>query len=117
MNSEYICIVCPNGCELEVEYEGERLISCAGNKCPRGLKYAEQQITTPMRSVTSSVLVENGTMPVVSVRTTGLVPKSRIFDVMDAIKSIKLQAPVRQGQVVAENVCGLGVDIIATRSV
>ncbi len=117
MKSEYICIVCPNGCELSVEYEGETMISCSGNRCQRGYRYAESMITDPMRSVTSSVLVEGGVMPLVSVRTSAPVSKKRMFDVVRAIKELKVQAPVARGQVLVSDVLGLGADIIATRSV
>lgn len=117
MKSEYICTVCPNGCELNVEYEGETMISCTGNLCRRGFEYAKSMITDPMRSVTSSVLVEGGVMPLVSVRTSAPVSKKRMFDVVDVVKSMKVKAPVAMGQVLCENVLGLGADIIATRTV
>ncbi len=117
MKSEYICIVCPNGCELSVEYEGETMISCEGNLCRRGYNYAMSMITDPMRSVTSSASVKGGAMPLVSVRTSNPVPKRMIFDVMKEIRSLELEAPVKSGSVLIENVLGLGADIIATRSV
>ena len=117
MKSEYICIICPNGCDLEVEYEGEKLLSCTGNSCPRGLGYAESMITDPVRSVTSSVPVSGGAMPLVSVRTSKPVPKRLIFGVMDEIRKVRAEAPVTAGQVIISGVLGTDADIIATRSV
>ena len=36
---EIICIVCPNGCTLNVEKNGEE-ITVTGNKCKRGEEFA-----------------------------------------------------------------------------
>ena len=77
----------------------------------------EQEITAPVRNLTSSVLVENGGLPLCSVRLTRPVPKDRLFDVMAEIRKVTLQAPVRAGQIVIPDVLGLGSDIIATRDV
>lgn len=131
MNRTLTCILCPNGCELEVTYEGEvsglaascleaqtsTSITVTGNKCPRGATYAEQEIKNPMRNIASSVNLEGGTMPLVSVRLTGPIPKAKIMDVMAVIRSTTVEAPVKIGDVVITDVLGLGVDVIATRNV
>ena len=127
MNRMLTCILCPNGCELQVAYEtvtalggaGEsvNLLSVTGNKCPRGMEYAKQEIINPMRNIASSVTLVGGTMPLVSVRLTGPIPKAKIMEVMEVIRSASVQAPVKIGDVIVENVLGLGVDVIATRNV
>lgn len=127
MNRTLTCILCPNGCELQVAYEtvmeagsaGEstNLLSVSGNKCPRGEEYARQEIINPMRNIASSVALAGGTMPLVSVRLTGPIPKAKIMDVMEVIRTTSAQAPVRIGDVIIRDVLGLGVDVIATRSV
>ena len=127
MNRMLTCILCPNGCELQVAYEavteadgaGEsvKLLSVTGNKCPRGMEYAKQEIINPMRNIASSVTLVGGMMPLVSVRLTGPIPKAKIMDVMEVIRSVSVQAPVKIGDVIVENVLGLGVDVIATRNV
>ena len=38
-----------------------------------------------------------------------------MFDVAAALDAVELTAPVRIGQVVIPNVCGTGVDIVATK--
>jgi CxxC motif-containing protein len=111
------CILCPNGCELEVTLSGGGITGITGNLCPKGKGYAEQEILHPMRNIASSVLVTGGELPLVSVRLTAPVPKERIFDVMAEIKKQRLVAPVHRGQVVIGNVLGLGSDVIATKSV
>ena len=40
-----------------------------------------------------------------------------MFDVMEAIHAVRIVSPVRIGDVVIENVCGTGVNVIATRNI
>ena len=126
MNRTLTCIICPNGCELNVNWEGKAdcvgaecawNITVTGNKCPRGVEYAEQEIKNPMRTIASSVNLVGGTMPLVSVRLTGPIPKAKIMDVMEVIRGASVDAPVKIGDVVIADVLGLGVDVIATRNV
>ena len=116
MKKELICIVCPNGCELTVEvHDGELKIQ--GASCHRGYEYAKREITNPMRTIATSVLIENGEFPLASVRLNRPVPIARIFDIMKEINHIRLKAPVHIGDVVIKDVCGCGSDIIATKNV
>lgn len=117
MNKTLTCILCPNGCELEVSYEGTNVRSVTGNKCPKGAAYAEQEITNPIRNIASSVKLTGGVMPLVSVRLSAPVPKAEIMHVMDEIKKTSVQAPVHIGDVVIQDVLKLGCDVIATRNV
>ncbi|MBQ2106570.1 MAG: DUF1667 domain-containing protein [Lachnospiraceae bacterium] len=117
MNRTLTCIICPNGCELEIAYEGDQILSVTGNKCPKGAEYAEQEIKNPMRTIASSVKLTNGTMPLVSVRVNGPIPKAKIMDVMAVISETSVDAPVKIGDVVIADVLGLGVDVVATRNV
>lgn len=117
MNRTLTCIICPNGCELEIAYEGDQILSVTGNKCPKGAEYAEQEIKNPMRTIASSVNLEGGSMPLVSVRVNGPIPKAKIMDVMEVIRKTTVTAPVKIGDVVIADVLGLGVDVVATRNV
>ena len=56
-----------------------------------------------------------GRFPRCPVKTDGAVPKGKIFELMRALDDVELTAPVRLGQTVLENVCGTGVNIVATR--
>ena len=49
------------------------------------------------------------------VKTAGSVPKEKMFAVMDALDGVCLHAPVHCGDVVLADVCGTGVDVVATR--
>lgn len=118
MLREITCIVCPNGCDLTVEYNEDLTeIKVSGNICKRGEEYARQELTAPKRTIASSVKVEGGALPLVSVRINNPIPKDKIFDVMQEISKIKVQAPTHIGDVVIENVLGLGSDVIITKNV
>ncbi len=112
-----ICINCPLGCPLTVALEGGEVKTVAGNTCPRGDAYARKELTNPTRIVTSTVKVKGGKLAMASVKTAADIPKGKIFDCVRAIRDIELEAPVAIGQVVLADVCGTGVDIVATKNV
>ena len=114
---ELICIGCPMGCPLNVEMENGEVVSVRGNTCKRGDVYARKEVTNPTRIVTSSVIVEGGSLAAVSVKTKEDIPKGKIFDIMKELKGVKVNAPVHIGDVILSNVAGTGVDIIATKNV
>lgn len=117
MKKVYICIICPNGCEIKVKTEGRRLLSLEGNICDRGADYVRQELTAPVRTIATSVRIEGGVLPLASVRLTSPIPKEMIFPVMDEIRKISLTAPVSSGTVVLKGVCGLDSDVVITKSV
>lgn len=111
---ELTCIRCPIGCHITVTLENGEVKDITGNSCPRGEEYAANEVTHPVRCVTSLVKLKNGKRPVVSVKTQGDVPKEKMMDVVKALKDIELTAPVRIGDIAAENVAGTGVNVIVT---
>lgn len=111
------CIGCPLGCALTVEMEGKEVKAVTGNTCPNGEAYARKEMTNPTRIVTSTVRVEGGRLPMVSVKTASDVPKSSIFDCIRALKDIDIPAPVTIGQVILPDIAGTGVAVIATKNV
>ena len=117
MVRQFTCIMCPMGCEVTAEAEEGKEIVTTGYTCPRGKEYVIQELTNPMRNIASSVLVNGGELPLASVRLDRPVPRDRIFDVMAEIKKQKLAAPVKAGQVVIENVLGLGSSVIVTKNI
>jgi CxxC motif-containing protein len=118
---EMTCIVCPNGCQLEASFEnsgpGLQVTEITGHLCEKGPVWAEQELTHPVRTVISSVQVDGGDLPLVSVRTDAPVPRNMIFDVMKAIKAAKTTAPVAIGQVLIRQPAGTGCNIIATKNI
>lgn len=110
---EFTCIVCPRGCRLTIDDN----MNVTGNTCPRGKDYAIAEVTNPVRTITSSVRVTNREDLLVSVKTSGAIPKGKIFDVMAEINKVGVEAPTRIGQVVIKDVLGLGVDIVVTKDI
>ncbi len=113
---EITCINCPVGCRLQVEIENGEVASVTGNSCVRGVNYAKQECVAPLRMVTAVVPVAERNMPV-SVKTRTPIPKSKIGECMASLSKLKLNAPVHMGETVLADVCGTGVDVIATKTV
>lgn len=117
MEQFFTCIMCPRGCEIKCEYEDGRIGCIEGFRCKKGKEYVSQEIVNPLRNVTASIRVLGGELPLASVRLTKPVPKKKIFEVMDVIKGITVQAPVEIGQIVLPDVCGLGSSVMVTKNV
>lgn len=114
MKRELTCVACPLGCTVTVEYNDSEVISVTGNTCKRGEAYAKTEITNPTRSLTSTVKVNGGILPVVPVKSDKPVPKDKMFECMRIINSACVDAPVKIGQVIIENILDTGADIVAT---
>lgn len=103
------CIMCPLGCQLTVLKDGDN-ITVTGNNCKRGEIFGKEEVTCPMRIVTSSVKTEKG---VRACKTSKPVPKSMIFEVMKEIEKLRLKN-AKFGEVVIKNVLNTGADIVIT---
>ncbi len=110
------CISCPVGCRMEITVEGEKVVSITGNGCKRGEVYGRQESISPERMVTAVVQISGRRMPL-SVKTKSPIPKKDIARCMREIHALRLNPPIRMGQVLLENVCGSGVPVIATKTV
>lgn len=116
MERELTCINCPMGCRLTVTMEEGSVTEVKGNQCARGDRYARQECVQPLRMVTAVAMPLNSKNPV-SVKTASPIPKDKIMDCMDAIRAARIDVPVAAGDVIVKNVCGTGVDVIATKDV
>ena len=113
---QFICIMCPLGCAITARSDNKgNITEIIGSKCPKGEKYIRDEHTKPMRVLTSTVHVDGGLFSRLPVRTSGLIPKDRIFDCMKELYKVKAKAPVKIGDILVKDIFGLGVDIIATR--
>lgn len=112
---EFICIVCPKGCHLKVD--GIESIKVTGNGCPRGEKYAIDEIKNPKRVITSTVKVDDKNVKRCPVKTSGAIKKELIFKAVKELNSVTLTPPINIGQIVIENVCGSGENFIATTNI
>ena len=115
MTKDYVCIVCPNSCRLQVSDDSGE-IRVTGNRCKRGRDHGIREFTCPMRMITSTVAITGGIQPRLSVISTDVVPKDRIRDCLQEIYGLKVTAPVRCGDILLKNVSDTGVDIVASRS-
>ncbi len=103
------------GCSIYVEInDAGEIVSVTGNTCKRGVTYATNEVTHPRRSLATTVRVEGGIYNVVPCKSSEDLPKEKIFDCMKEINSARVNAPVKLGDVLVPDVCGTGVDIVAT---
>ncbi len=114
MTRNLTCIICPRGCSLVAEIDGDN-IKITGQSCPKGEQYAIDECTHPLRTVTSIVRVTNREDTMVSCKTESPIPKEKIFDVMAIIRATTVQAPVNIGDVLCDNV--FGTRVIATKEI
>lgn len=117
MNRQLTCISCPMGCQLIIVTKGNEIQTVSGNQCGIGVKYAKAELTNPVRMVTSTLKVQEGALPVVSVKTEAPIPKDKIFQCLKVLKKVKVQPPIQIGDMIVENICDTGVNVIATREV
>jgi CxxC motif-containing protein len=113
---ELICINCPLGCHLEVTKTEPDGWLVEGNQCNRGKTYAIKELTAPTRILTTTVIINNGILKRLPVRTNEALPKDKIFEAMKLINKITVNAPIEMGEVIITNILDTGVDIIASRS-
>jgi CxxC motif-containing protein len=100
------------GCQLQVELDGDQVVSVSGNTCPRGKQYAIDECTHPMRTITSTARTENG--EVIPVKTNRTIPKELMFECMKELNKAVVKLPARVGDVVIANVLGTGADVVVT---
>lgn len=103
------CIMCPNGCEITYDLNG--------GMCGKGPEYVKNEILNPRRTLTTSVRVIGGMMPLVSVRTTDSIPKEKMKEAMKLISEISIEAPIKSSQIVHEDFIEPGIQLIATKEV
>lgn len=115
-----VCTTCPLGCKINVIYvdaDDIEIVETSGNRCKRGLEFVKQEISDPLRVVVTSVKVENGEIPMASVRSDKPVPLRLMSEIMDIIRKTEVEAPIKRGDIIIKNILNTGCDIIATRTV
>ena len=117
------CTTCPSECLLTVEVERGadgavvEVRSVAGNSCPRGDIFAHQELTCPMRVLTTTVAVSGGDEALLPVRTTEAIPLALHAQAIDLIRGLVVEAPIRMGDVVLEDLLDTGIDLIASMDI
>jgi len=115
--SHYLCIGCPLGCRLEVEEDDSHdIVEVRGWSCKKGERYGREEHTDPRRMVSTTVRIEGAALARLPVKTADSVPKGEVQAVCEALRRLSVEGPVKMGDVVAADVAGTGVDVVATRS-
>ena len=112
------CIICPMGCSMEVEVETnasgqKKVLSVKDNGCKRGEQYAAKELQNPTRTLTTTIKVEGGELPLVPVKTAGEVPKASLLQCMEVVRRASCKAPVKRGDVLIYDLIGTGVNVFA----
>lgn len=115
---EVICILCPLGCKMQVSEKPDQPgeITVRSLQCKKGRDYACEEYTNPTRTLTSTVVIYNTSLPRLPVKTSKPIPKGLIFPAMKEISSVELNGPVRVGTVIIKSLLGTDIDVVATRS-
>lgn len=111
------CKACPIGCELTIIKDKSTTSGyiVEGNSCGRGAEFGLKEVIEPSRILTGRVLLKNGAIKHLPVKTTGVIPKDKVDEVMKIFYSTEVSAPIKRGDVIIENILGLGVDVVAAR--
>jgi len=89
----------------------------AGNSCLRGDKFAHQELTCPMRVLTTTVAVSGGDEALLPVRTAEAIPLALHAQAMNFIRGLVVNAPIRMGDVVLENLLNTNINLIASMDI
>ena len=95
-----ICIICPMGCELQVGPEPELIVT--GQLCPRGEKYARDEVMDPRRVYTGNIVCRGGHLPVVSFKTASM-RKADLAHLKQVIAQLDISAPIRLGDILYQD--------------
>ncbi|HEX9843574.1 MAG TPA: DUF1667 domain-containing protein [bacterium] len=113
----FTCLGCPIGCALELVHEGREIVEVSGNRCNRGAKYARQEFTDPQRALSTTVAIRGARYARLPVKVAHAIPKDRVMEAARAIHALRVEAPVKLGEMLLENVLGIaGAHVLATRS-
>lgn len=116
------CTTCPNDCALTVEVEtaadGSRsVVNVSGNRCPRGIKFANTEVTRPERVLATTVVITDGDEKLLPVRTRTALPFDMHAAAMELLRTTVVSAPITMGDVVVPNILDSGIDVIASMDV
>ncbi|HRU39304.1 MAG TPA: DUF1667 domain-containing protein [Candidatus Goldiibacteriota bacterium] len=118
MTKKFICVRCPQGCEITTTLDGYgNVTEISGNSCKLGIEHVNSEVKDPRRTITTTVVVEGGTLPLCPVWSEKPVPKDSIMKIASELRRIRIKAPVRDGQIILENALGSGINIVASRSI
>lgn len=120
---QFNCTTCPSECLLTVEVERDadghvaEVRSVTGNNCPRGDKFARQELSCPMRVLTTTVAVSGGDEALLPVRTAEAIPLALHAQAMAIIRGLVVEPPIHMGDVILPNLLNTNIDLIASMDI
>lgn len=120
---QFNCTTCPSECLLTVKVERDangavvEVRSVTGNSCPRGDKFAHQELTCPMRVLTTTVAVSGGDEALLPVRTAEAIPLELHAQAMNLIRGPVVNAPIHMGDVILPNLLDTNINLIASMDI
>ncbi len=120
---QFNCTTCPSECLLTVEVERNangnvaKVHSVTGNNCPRGDKFAHQELTCPMRVLTTTVAVSGGDEALLPVRTAEAIPLELHAQAMALIRGLVVNAPIHMGDAILPNLLNTNINLIASMDI
>lgn len=120
---QFNCTTCPSECLLTVEVERDadghvaEVRSVTGNSCPRGDKFAHQELTCPMRVLTTTVAVSGGDEALLPVRTAEAIPLELHAQAMALIRGLVINVPIHMGDIILPNLLNTNIDLIASMDI
>lgn len=120
---QFNCTTCPSECLLTVEVERDadgavvEVRSVTGNSRPRGDTFSHQELTCPMRVLTTTVAVSGGDEALLPVRTAEAIPLKLHAQAMALIRGLVVNAPIHMGDTILPNFLDTNINLVASMDV
>lgn len=109
------CIKCPVGCSLEIIKDENNNLKITGYMCPLGIKFANQELIEPKRTLTTTINSDCNIL--VPVKSSSEISLKNFKKAMDIINKITVKLPIKLGDVIISNILDEKADIIATKTI
>ena len=117
VKKEVVCVVCPIGCMVSVDYKGNEVIQIIGNKCKKGVDFIKEEAIDPKRILTTTLSINSINFRRIPVRSNKPVSRDKILNIIREIKKIKVKPAIKMGDVIAKNFMDTGIDIVASMDI
>jgi CxxC motif-containing protein len=116
-STELLCIGCPLGCHLTIEHADGDIIEVRGFRCRKGDRFAREELTAPVRNVSTTIGIRGARLARLPVQAGTPVPKESVRRLCERARPLVVDAPITLGDVVATvDLDGAVIDLVATRS-
>lgn len=116
MIKETICYGCNKACVLSIDkYDDD--IEISGNKCDKGLEYANTEANNNKSIFTTLVRIKGADFNVVSVKSSKPLDKKIWRECSKALGRLYVGAPIKAGDIICKNILNTGADIICTKNI